>query len=105
VLLKNEPGIQLYFLSTLQRLIKDPGLAGIRMLSCYNKIIMQTAISHDRQEETIEAKARWFQTLTLQERMELLCAYTDMILEINPKIVEQKNAQPVKGRVLILSQT
>lgn len=66
---------------------------------------MQTAISHDRQEETIEAKARWFQTLTLQQRMELLCAYTDMILENNPKIVEQKNAQSVKGRVFILSQT
>jgi hypothetical protein len=60
-------------------------------------------ISHDRQEETIEAKARWFQSLSLSERMELLCAFTDLILAINPKIVEQKAARPIPGRVQILS--
>lgn len=63
---------------------------------------MNLSISHDREEETIEAKARWFQSLTLAERMDLLCQYTDMFLAINPKIVEQKDAQPIKGRVLVL---
>ena len=66
--------------------------------------IMEYKISHDRKEETIEAKARWFQSLTLDERMELLCQYTDLILEINPKIVEKKDAQPVRGRVLVLTK-
>ena len=65
---------------------------------------MHEAISHDRQEETPEAKARWFQSLPLAERMELLCLFTDLILTINPKIVEQKDAQPVAGRVLIVSE-
>ena len=61
-------------------------------------------VSHDRVEETIEAKARWFQSLSLSERMELLCAFTDLILTINPKIMEQKDAQPIEGRVHVVSK-
>ena len=61
-------------------------------------------ISHDRQEETPRAKARWFQSLSFQERADLLCLYTDLILEINPKIVERKSAQPIKGRIRVLTE-
>jgi len=50
---------------------------------------MSGAISHDRQEETPEAKACWFQSLPLSERMDLLCFFTDLILANNPRIVEQ----------------
>ena len=65
---------------------------------------MNRAVSHDRQEETLEAKARWFQSLSLSERMDLLCSFTDLILAINPKIVEQKDAQPIPGRIRVLSK-
>jgi hypothetical protein len=51
--------------------------------------IMNKQITHNRQEETLEAKARWFQSLSLTERAELLDSYTDMILEVNPGIPEQ----------------
>jgi len=61
------------------------------------------SISHDRSEDSIEAKARWFQSLSIKERMELLCAFTDLILALNPNIVEQKDAQPIAGRVLVLT--
>jgi hypothetical protein len=37
-----------------------------------SKVMTSQAISHDRQEETIEAKARWFQSLSLAERMDVL---------------------------------
>ncbi|MEJ5309952.1 MAG: hypothetical protein WHX52_09275 [Anaerolineae bacterium] len=60
-------------------------------------------LSHDRQEETIEAKARWFQSLSMTERMDLLCWFTDLIFAANPRIVEQKDAQPIKGRVRVLT--
>ena len=63
---------------------------------------MDTTVSHDWQEETPEAKARWFQSLPLSERMDLLCFYTDLILAINPEIAEQKDAQPTSGRVRVL---
>ncbi|HSO27225.1 MAG TPA: hypothetical protein VLS48_04095 [Anaerolineales bacterium] len=62
------------------------------------------SISHDREDETLEGKARWFQSLSLKERAEMLCQYTDMILAVNPAIVEQKDAQPVAGRVRVLSE-
>lgn len=60
-------------------------------------------ISHDRKEETLEAKARWFQSLTLTERMDLLCNFTEFMLAANPQIVEKKDAEPVEGRVRVLS--
>jgi hypothetical protein len=66
---------------------------------------MNKAISHDRNEETQEAKARWFQSLSLTERADLLCQFTDMILSANPNIVEQKDAQSIKGRILVLTET
>jgi len=65
---------------------------------------MNKTISHDRFQETPEAKAQWFQSLTLAARMEMLCQFTDMILAVNPKIVEKKDAKPVAGRVLVLSK-
>ena len=51
-------------------------------------------ISHDLQAETPEAKARWFQSLSLEERMEMLCLFTDLVFENNPLIAERKNNQP-----------
>jgi hypothetical protein len=45
---------------------------------------MNQSISRERSEEDPKAKARWFQTLTVEERAELLCSLTETILEINP---------------------
>ena len=64
----------------------------------------QLAVSHDFEEETLEAKARWFQSLSMTERMDVLCMFTDMVLDVNPKIMEQNNVKSVAGRVLVLSQ-
>ncbi len=61
-------------------------------------------ISHNFADESMEAKARWFQSLTLAERMNLLCEFTDMILSVNPQIVDKKDAKPVAGRIRVLSQ-
>lgn len=66
---------------------------------------MAKTISHDREEESIESKTRWFQSLSLSERMELLCSFTDLALEINPKLPELKDAQQTKKRIRIISKT
>jgi len=66
---------------------------------------MEPSISNDRSEATPEAKARWFQSLSLQERMEMLCAFTDLILAVNPGIVESKDAQQAQRRIRVLSKT
>jgi hypothetical protein len=64
---------------------------------------MHESVSHDRQEETPEAKALWFRSLSMQERMEMLCAFTDLALSVNPDLQERKNAQPVAGRIQVIS--
>ena len=60
------------------------------------------SISHDWQDKTTEAKARWFQSLSLTERMDIFCELTDLILEVNPSILEKKIAQPIPGRIQVL---
>lgn len=65
---------------------------------------MHPSISHNRCDEDPISKARWFQTLTMEERADLFCAFTELILEINPKIAERKVAQPIAGRIRVLSK-
>ena len=67
------------------------------------QVMANQTIAHDRQEESLEAKARWFQSLSLAERMDMLCWFTDLMLTANPRIVEQKDAQPLAGRVRIIT--
>jgi hypothetical protein len=70
-----------------------------------NVMVTHPQISHTREDETLEAKVRWFRSLPLAERMELLCVFTDLMLTANPKIMEQRRAQPIAGRVRVLSTT
>jgi hypothetical protein len=65
---------------------------------------MLKTISHNRNDESLESKARWFQSLSLLERMDTLCFFTDLILDNNPRIVRKKNAQPTWGSFRVLSQ-
>jgi hypothetical protein len=64
---------------------------------------MTPSVSHDREKETPEAKARWFQSLSLEERMDYLCAITDLILENNPTAAARRYAQPTSRRVRVLT--
>ena len=66
---------------------------------------MGTALSHDRAEESIEYKVRWFRSLSLEERMEILCSFTDLAITINPKIQEIGRAQQTSERIQVISTT
>ena len=59
-------------------------------------------ISHDFGEESIEAKARWFQSLTMEERMEVLDSWTELVLQNNPRLIGIKDAIPIEGRVRVI---
>ncbi len=65
---------------------------------------MRRLVSHTRESETPEAKARWFRSLPVSERMELLCEFTDLALSVNPDLPMRKDAQPSHGRVRVLSK-
>ncbi|NIW80677.1 MAG: hypothetical protein GWN16_14985 [Calditrichae bacterium] len=66
---------------------------------------MNKYISHSWDDETPEAKARWFQSLSLSQRMEVLCSVYEMILQNNPRIMEFKNAEPTTRSIRILRKS
>lgn len=66
---------------------------------------MTGSISHDRNDESSDAKARWFRSLSLEERMDVFVAFTNLILENNPDIVKKKNVRPTSDRVRVVSKT
>ena len=65
---------------------------------------MTPSISHDIRDESLEAKARWFQSLSLEERMDLFVSFTNLILENNPEIVKKKYVRPASERVRVISK-
>ena len=65
---------------------------------------MNTKISHNRDDESIEAKVEWFRSLSVEERMDLLCCFTDLALTLNPDILEKKDDQPFNRRIRVLSK-
>lgn len=65
---------------------------------------MQTAVSHNRQEETLLEKARWFQQLTCTERLDMLNYFYELALSQHPDMAEHKHAEPVPGRIQVLTR-
>jgi hypothetical protein len=73
---------------------------------------MKLAILHDRSQESIEAKTRWFKSLSIADRIDVFCSFTDLVLSVNPKLADRRfdgkdrnHAQPVAGRIQILTTT
>jgi hypothetical protein len=65
---------------------------------------MNESISHSFADESIDAKAKWFKTLSIEERMKVLVAFTNLILENNPEIAKKKHARPASDRIRVLSK-
>lgn len=63
---------------------------------------MVMEISHDRSEETPEGKARWFQSLTIEDRMELFVEFCDLARSARPGPLESCHAEPPEARILVL---
>ena len=61
-------------------------------------------ISHNREEESYERKALWFQSLSLSERMDMLCTFTDFLLEMNPDIMEKKDVKSSSQCIRVLTR-
>ncbi len=63
---------------------------------------VEPSISHDRDDESIEAKTRWFRSLSAEERMQVFDEMTEMMLAINPGVAEAGRVQSSSGRVRVL---
>lgn len=66
--------------------------------------MMCVGISHDRGDEDLLAKARWFSQFSPQERLRMLIEWADAMLALNPKIQEADRARPVAGRIQVLER-
>ena len=64
---------------------------------------MEYTVSHSLLDESLLAKAQWFKSLTLQDRMDYLCDFTDLVLENRPSMKELSIAQSTSQRVRVLS--
>jgi hypothetical protein len=64
---------------------------------------MKQAVWHDRQQETMEAKTLWFRSLSIAERMEVFCSFTDLILSVKPNMKDRRYSQPIVGHIQVLS--
>ena len=63
---------------------------------------MTPRVSHDRKDETQEAKALWFQSLSVQERLELFEEITELALELNPGLANGSDAETPSQRLRVL---
>jgi hypothetical protein len=73
---------------------------------CYSEAMNKDfTVSHERTEETPEAKTRWFCSLRMSDRMQMLCDLTDLALSINPSLPEKNRAQSTSGRIQVISAT
>ena len=64
---------------------------------------MTLRVSHDRKDETPEAKALWFQSLSVQERLELFEEITELALELNPALANGSDAETPSERLRVLT--
>jgi hypothetical protein len=64
---------------------------------------MTPSVSHDRNDESFLAKARWFQSLSIEERMDIFVEMTDLVIGLKPSILTSRDAQSIPGRVLVLN--
>jgi len=64
---------------------------------------MTLRVSHDRKDETPEAKALWFQSLSVRERLELFEEISELALELNPGLANGSDAETPSERLRVLT--
>lgn len=63
---------------------------------------MRSKISFSRREETLAAKARWFQQKSIGERLAAALEWMDFLKLISPKKVLNENAHKTFGSFRVL---
>jgi hypothetical protein len=65
---------------------------------------MKMEVSHSFEDESMESKVLWFKSLSISERMDMLCFFTDMILDNNPQIAGKRDVKSITGRIQVLEK-
>ncbi|MGH9491898.1 MAG: hypothetical protein ACRD2K_00210 [Terriglobales bacterium] len=66
---------------------------------------MNRLISHDWNEDSLEEQARWFSSLSLEERMQIFDEFTEFLLSVNPSLLQKKSdAAPTETHIRIVAK-
>jgi hypothetical protein len=64
---------------------------------------MKLTLSHEFIDESLNDKARWFASLTVEERIAWLNEWTEIVLQNNPDVLEKfSDDSAYKGPVYVL---
>ena len=63
---------------------------------------MQARILTGREHETIEAKTRWFKSLSMEERMRVIAETTSFVVALNPQLLKKPYAGPTCPGVQVI---
>lgn len=72
-------------------------------LAFYESVTMKNRNADRWNKESMESKVRWFMSLSMTERMEVFCEFSDLMVAINPDIGDKKRAESTAGSVQVLS--
>jgi len=64
---------------------------------------MDARVFRGFEHETLEAKARWFRSLNVEERLSQMSAYYDLAVALNPKLREGTDDHRPGAVVRVLS--
>ena len=65
---------------------------------------MRQYVSHDRSEETLIAKARWYASLPDEQKFSLLCDIYEFVAENNPKVLRKQRAPAFTRNICVLER-
>lgn len=63
------------------------------------------SVIHGFENESMEAKTRWFKSLKMEERARIFCEYYRLVKTLNPKIAEVNHARSDQAGIRILRKT
>ena len=69
---------------------------------CMSGLPPHFGVSHDFAEEDFLAKARWFQSLSMDQRAAIFDSVLELALAANPTLGRDQHAQPIPGRVQVI---
>ena len=55
-------------------------------------------------DKVLPAKAKWFRSLSVEERMDVFVSFMNLILENNPEIAKKKHDRQASDRIRVLSK-
>jgi hypothetical protein len=68
----------------------------------YSEFMLEPKVIQSREAETIQAKALWFKSLTVEERLDIFCEITEMALALHPELAQGTHVTPLPANTQVI---